>query len=149
MRSKTISIFSLVIIISMLAFAKTSHSEKKYPMISLGIGLPGASINLGTKDIGFLDANAMVMMQFSPKAYQGVTDEDSLYSYWSFAIGFIMQKPEQDDNIRFGVTVVPYIFRYEQYSFGVGINWVSLEGKAGFQTQNFSIAIPISYSFNF
>lgn len=134
---------------------RKSFSISQFSFVSIGAGLPAFSYNTNTQRGGFVDSFAPLNVNFNffqrtfiswryNSANATWLKDEAKISWWSPSIGIILVKKQESSEITFGISLVPLMLRYNDYAFGVGINWI----KTGGDTGTVSIIVPITYQFN-
>jgi hypothetical protein len=119
-----------------------------YDEISIAIGIPAIRISFGNGQVGAFDLGAMFVLSFQPRALQSKTKRNQTYAVWSFGLGAMMQRNQVTGRFDFGVALIPYQFRYENFALGVGVALMTNEnGKLAFSMDNLHLIIPFSIYF--
>ena len=118
-------------------------------LVDIGAALPAISFRFDG-EIGFLNQVAPLEIGFNlfqSVAWDSDNGEHNGLVAWRPAIGISVAKPPESASILFGVYIQPWGLRYNNFSFGLAVAYLSDPGKMTAETRNFSFTIPISYSF--
>jgi hypothetical protein len=128
-----------------------------FSFISIGVGLPAVSINLEDGAIGFFDSISPLTLTISPERFQGALLASRVtidgkpvetwirLSYWSVAFGLQVSKPQDSSEVRFGATLIPYLFRIGPLSMGIGVLW-SATSHFSMELKTWNIILPLTYT---
>ncbi|MDY6969004.1 MAG: hypothetical protein SVR08_10190 [Spirochaetota bacterium] len=132
----------------------SSNSDKEkvafYDFITIGMGLPGISYKLkkgidNQERWGVFDTVSPLTLSFSPKMFQGVIKQSEnpdnywRYSYWTFSIGFLINKSGEEP-LKIGASLVPMAVRLHNFAIGIGLAYIHSDDDT------LSIIMPITYN---
>ncbi len=124
------------------------------PYFSIGPALSAVSVNFKGGKIGILDQAAALELHGSNLQYVKLTGyvdsagkrERVNISFWEWAFGVQIRKPQESPDVTLGVYGVPYGIRLNSFAIGVGILYNTI-GSMTWKLENFSLIVPLTYQF--
>jgi hypothetical protein len=133
------------------------------PNLRVSAGIQGLSYTLGKTDpkeaVGYLSKVTPIQLNFCLMQYgliEWILNPESgkyktkvtVQQTWTPAVGFAISKDMEEDT-EIGFTVIPYQFIRNEFSVGIGCEWIVNKGDSLIDIRNFTLIMPLTYQLDF
>jgi hypothetical protein len=116
-----------------------------FPLFSYGVGMPAITLNMKTRNFGYLKAVDPIFGSVNYAQSSIVVGPDIYNTCFTSGIGLSVSG--DSTSIQYGATVMAFGLRINSFSIGLGAGWMSTNGHFSSALKNLNWALPISYSF--
>ena len=117
------------------------------PVVSIGAGIQTLTFSLSNGAIGLFDILTPINIIFNlyQKEFIQTIAPPINFCFWAPSIGFLITKPSGSSQVTFGLSLIPYQLKINNFSFGIGMAWVN-QGTISLNKNNLFVTLPLTYN---